>query len=212
MIEAILFDFDGVILDSMLVRDGGFRKIFEGFPKEKVEELIRYHQYNAGLSRYVKIRYFYEHLLGRAITEAEVNRYAEEFSRIMRAELVKTTYLIRETVDFIAAQDGCAKHVVSGSDEKELNLLCRELGIDRYFVTMRGSPVPKIDLVADILAKFGYDRGRCVLIGDSVNDYEAAVNNGIRFVGYNNPDLKTLGLYVDSFRHVSLETLAGGAK
>ena len=38
-IKTIIFDFDGVILDSSKVRDYGFRKIFEKYPKEK--ELIK---------------------------------------------------------------------------------------------------------------------------------------------------------------------------
>ena len=51
MIKNILWDFDGVILDSMQVRDYGFRKIFEEHSHEQVEKLIKYHRTNGGWSR-----------------------------------------------------------------------------------------------------------------------------------------------------------------
>ena len=78
--KTILWDFDGVILDSMSVRDWGFRNIFKDYAEEQVSELITYHRINGGLSRYVKIRYFYEVLLGKSITEDKVLEYAQAFS------------------------------------------------------------------------------------------------------------------------------------
>ena len=70
--KTILWDFYGVILESMKVRDWGFRKIFKNFDDKKVEELLAFHNLNGGLSRYLKIRYFYEHILRRDITKEEV--------------------------------------------------------------------------------------------------------------------------------------------
>ena len=69
MIKVILFDFDGVILDSMPIRDYGFRKIFEKYPDELVENFIKYHRKNGGLSRFHKIEYFYKTLLKKDISE-----------------------------------------------------------------------------------------------------------------------------------------------
>ena len=42
-IKTILWDFDGVILDSMAVRDWGFKEIFKDFSKEQVIKLLEYH-------------------------------------------------------------------------------------------------------------------------------------------------------------------------
>ena len=51
-IKIILFDFDGVILNSNKVRECGFRKIFEDFDENKVNKLIEFHRKNGGLSRF----------------------------------------------------------------------------------------------------------------------------------------------------------------
>ena len=100
-IKTIFWDFDGVILDSMAVRDWGFREIFKDFSADEVEDLIVYHRANGGLSRYVKIRYFYEKILNKKITEEEVLKYAESFSILMKQELLKNLDLkIKLTFQF----------------------------------------------------------------------------------------------------------------
>ncbi len=67
MIKNILWDFDGVIIDSLAVRDYGFREIFKEFDKVLVEKLIKYHSINGGLSRFHKIRYFFNEILKKIL-------------------------------------------------------------------------------------------------------------------------------------------------
>ena len=200
MIRQILFDFDGVIIDSMAVRDMGFRALVEEYDEKLIEEFIKYHRYNAGLSRFVKIRYFYEVMLGKQITDAEVNVMAERFSKIMKDRLVDKEVIISETVDFIKSIFGkIPMHIVSGSEEKELNYLCKALDIDAYFITIKGSPTPKKELVSAIMKKYEYDPKETLLIGDSINDYDAAKKSGLFFAGYNNKDLREVAdLYLDT--------------
>jgi len=200
MIKTIFWDFDGVILDSMPIRDYGFRKIFEEFDKELVDKLLEYHTLNGGLSRYVKIRYFYNILLGVEVNDEKVQELADKFSTIMKSELTNKKYLIKETVDFIEKNyQNYNFHIVSGSDEKELNYLCKELDLTQYFKTIEGSPTPKNDLVKKILEIYSYNPKEAILIGDSINDYEAANVNGIKFYGYNNEKLKKLDEYIKTF-------------
>jgi phosphoglycolate phosphatase-like HAD superfamily hydrolase len=202
MIKNILWDFDGVILDSMKVRDWGFREIFKSFDNVKVEALLKYHTLNGGLSRYVKIRYFYEEILEKEITENEVLKYANAFSVLMKKELINPNNLILDSLKFI--KDNFKKyhfHIVSGSDQEELRYLCKELNIDHYFLSIHGSPTPKKQLVQELLEKHNYPLEVTCLIGDSINDYEAANYNNIKFFGYKNTYLKGLSnhYYIESF-------------
>ena len=83
MIKVVLWDFDGVILDSMKIRDWGFTEIFKKFDRKLIDKLLIFHRKNAGLSRYVKIRYFFEELLNQPIDEELVMVYAKKFSILM---------------------------------------------------------------------------------------------------------------------------------
>jgi phosphoglycolate phosphatase-like HAD superfamily hydrolase len=192
-IKNIIFDFDGVILDSMPIRDFGFREIFKEFSEDLVGEFLEYHRYNGGISRYIKIRYFYEELLNQSITENEVINLAEKFSIIMKKELINKKYLINQSVNFIKNNHKNYKfHIASGSDQVELRYLCKELGLSKYFLSIHGSPTHKNDLVKDILKSHGYKTKETILIGDSINDYQAADINSIDFYGFNNIELKII--------------------
>lgn len=207
MKKNILWDFDGVILDSMKIRDWGFREIFKSFKDEHVYKLLDYHNLNGGLSRYVKIRYFYEEILGKKITEEEVLKYAENFSLLMKKELVNPNNLILDSVNFI--KDNYKNynfHIVSGSDQNELRFLCDELNLDSCFISINGSPTPKKQLVATLLKDYNYNLEDCCLIGDSINDFEAADYNFIDFYGYNNPKLFGISaIYINSFKDFCLK-------
>lgn len=202
--KTLLWDFDGVILDSVPIRDKGYRYVLEdikNYPDDKVDRLIEFQQKNGGLSRYVKFRYFYEEILGESITENEVRKFAGLFSEYMLENLMDPDLLIDETLNFIRSNyQKFNMHIVSGSDQDELRHICSELEIDSFFKSIHGSPTPKIELVESIIKENHYDTDDMVLIGDSINDYDAARINGITFFGYNNPEIRKKGSgYITSF-------------
>lgn len=203
-IKNILWDFDGVILDSMPIRDYGFRKIFEHYPKKLVEEFIKYHRLNGGLSRFHKIKYFYNVLLKKEINEEEIQEYANKFTTVMKEQLPNKKYLIKGSIEFIKTNHKkYTFHIVSGSEHHELNYLCEKLELSKYFLSINGSPTHKNDLVKNLLEKEQYKKEETILIGDSINDFEAAKVNGIEFYGYNNEKLKEFK-YIETFTGFSL--------
>jgi phosphoglycolate phosphatase-like HAD superfamily hydrolase len=198
-LTTLLWDFDGVILDSMPVREIGFVEIFKEFPKSQVDDLLHFHNVNGGWSRYVKIEHFFKNIAEVDYTKQDILDYAENFSKIMKKELTHPKRLIADSVDYIKHYHNVQNfHVVSGSDGTELNFLCKELGIAQYFLSIHGSPTPKIELVKNLMEKHSYDIKSTGLIGDSHNDHEAASENDILFYGYNNEKLKPFGKYVEN--------------
>ncbi len=190
-IGTIFWDFDGVIMDSMPVRDRGFEIVLSDHPKEEIEQLLKYHQKNGGLSRYVKFRYFFEEIKKRTVTEEEINFFSKKFSQVMLDNLLDPKLLIYESLFFIRSNyERFNMHIVSGSDQTELQHICKELNIHQYFDSISGSPTPKKLLVKNLLLENNYSPTETILIGDSINDYEAAVENHVEFWGFNNPSLK----------------------
>jgi len=199
--KTILWDFDGVIMDSMPVRDKGFEVVLQKYPQEQVSLLMEYHRNNGGLSRYNKFRYFFEQIRKEDVTDDKIKTLAEEFSTVMLQNLLDSKLLIEESLNFI--KENYLKynmHVVSGSDGNELRYICQCLNLSKYFRSINGSPTPKNELVKILLAEYQYKIEDTCLIGDSFNDLEAAEINNIDFVGYNNEKLvdKTEN-YIDSF-------------
>ncbi|GGE32469.1 HAD family hydrolase [Psychroflexus planctonicus] len=190
MITTIFWDFDGVLMNSNAVRDKGFEMVLANYPKDQVKQLMNFHQANGGLSRYVKFRYFFEEVRCEKITDEQVQVWADQFSEIMLANLINKDLLIKETLDFVKENyQKYNMHIVSGSDGNELRQISKGVGIDQCFKSIEGSPTPKKQLVANVLNKNNYTPKECVLIGDSINDFEAAHKNKIQFLAYNNKEL-----------------------
>jgi phosphoglycolate phosphatase-like HAD superfamily hydrolase len=188
--KTIFWDFDGVIMDSMPVRDKGFEIVLNNYPKEQVDFLMEYHRKNGGLSRYNKFRYFFEVIRKESITDSEIQILAEEFSVVMLQNLLDSSLLIEDSINFI--KNNYLKynmHIVSGSDGNELRYICETLGLSKYFISIHGSPTPKKQLVEDLLESCKYKKDETCLIGDSMNDLEASKLNNISFFGYNNEEL-----------------------
>lgn len=188
--KVILWDFDGVLMNSNAVRDIGFEKVLADYPAEQVTALMKYHKANGGLSRYVKFRYFFEVVRNESVSDEQIQELAKKFSSIMQEILFDKLLLINDSIEFVQQNFSKYKmHIVSGSDGVELRSLCKYLEIDKYFITIEGSPTIKNELVKQLLFKYKYNCEACVLVGDSVNDMEAARVNNISFAAYNNSAL-----------------------
>jgi len=205
MIKTILWDFDGVILDSMKIKGDGFIELFHEYTEDDLLKLEKYHYNNGGVSRFEKIRYFYRDIIKKNITEEEVETLANKFAKIIETKLSDKDNLIEDSVDFIKANyKKYHFHIVSGAEHKELNTLCKNFDLTKSFISIDGSPTKKDILVQNILKKYNYSKDECILIGDAVTDRNAAMKNNIAFYGYNNIDLKQFGNYIESFEEFTL--------
>ena len=196
----IIWDFDGVIIDSSEIRVFAFRQMLNDYPPNMVDKLIDFHKKNDGLSRYVKIDYFFSNIINQSIDNQKRTSLLKEFGMICSKKLNNKKLLIDDTLKFIVNNHSQKNfHVASGSDNYELNTLCLSLDLATFFNSINGSPEPKKDIVGRIILENSYTPLETCLIGDSVNDYDAAIYNKIQFFGYNNIKLKkeNKGVYLD---------------
>jgi len=200
-IKNIFWDFDGVLLDSNAIRDYGFCEVLKEFPKQQVDKLLAFHRENGGWSRYIKFRFFFEEIRNEKISDSEVQSWADKFSNAVLFRLKNHNLLINDSLNFVKSNfEKYNMHIVSGSDGIELNYLCEYFKIDKFFKTIQGSPTPKKELVKIVMEGHKYDATKTVLVGDSKNDWEAAIENKIEFIGYNNIEFQKLQMnYISSF-------------
>ena len=63
MIKTIIFDFDGVILDSNHVKEEAFAEIYNEYGNAIRNKVVKYHRNNLGISRYNKFKFIHENYL-----------------------------------------------------------------------------------------------------------------------------------------------------
>jgi len=204
MVENILWDFDGVILNSMKIKGDGFVELFKEYDKEYTNKLEEYHYANGGVSRFEKIKYFFNEILQKNITEDDIRNLANKFAKILEKKLFDKSNLINDSLDFIKSNFTKYNfHIVSGAEHNELNSLCKYFDLEKYFISLNGSPTQKEVLVKNVIEKYNYKNSETILIGDAITDYNAAIKNGIVFFGFNNKELKKYANYIDTFTEVN---------
>ncbi len=205
MIKTIFWDFDGVIIDSMKIKGDGFIELFENYNLEQVRLLEKYHYANGGISRFDKIKYFYNQILKKDVSEEKIINLSNKFASIIKEKIFNKDILIKESLIFIEKNFiDYNFHIVSGADHNELNSLCKYFKIEQYFKSINGSPTKKHVLLKNVINEFEYISEEIVFIGDAMTDYYAAKKNKIKFYGYNNEELKKFGNYIEKFESIKL--------
>ncbi len=182
-IRAVIFDFDGVILDSVECKTRAFARLFEEWGTEAVRHMVDYHLAHGGISRFEKIRYFYAHVLQQPLPDEEFTRLTEAFRTFAFDEVVAAQW-IPGALEFLKAQHGnYLFFVASGTPDDELREIVRLRGLERYFTETHGSPEVKENIIRSILARHQFAPSDVVFVGDAMTDYRAAQATGLRFIG-----------------------------
>lgn len=179
--DFVVFDCDGVILDSNPIKTKAFRHAIDEYPEELVERLVAYHLEHGGVSRYDKFTYFFETLVGEP-SERGMQQALSRFEQYCKTELL-TAEFIPGSVGYIRrlSRNNVPLFVVSGSDQQELREVLAARNLAECFREIRGSPTSKGQNLENILEAYDLE-GKGVYFGDAKLDCEIARNAGMEFV------------------------------
>jgi HAD superfamily hydrolase (TIGR01509 family) len=188
--EAVLFDCDGVLVDSELITNGVLRDMLEELGwKLSAEECMR-----TFVGKAVKDeRALIEARTGQPLTEDWMVRFRERRNE----GLVKRVKPIRGAVDAVAlihkhfqGRIACA----SGADRFKVELQLEKCGLMPWFKGRifsghelpRSKPAPDVYLAA--AAALGVDPRRCAVVEDTVTGVTAGMAAGATVFGYSPPE------------------------
>lgn len=179
--EAIFFDVDGVLIDSLAIKGEAFAHAFRDVP-DRHDEIVEFHLAHGGVTRSEKLALMYQLVYGRAPTPDELEVRLRVFADRV-ADAVISAPEVRGAGQALAEWAGRAPlHAVSATPSEELVSILNKRGISQFFTSIRGWPPKKVDVLRGLLYDHGYEPDRCVLVGDSREDLNAAQPNQVRFV------------------------------
>lgn len=181
--DAIFFDFDGVLAESADIKTEAFRTMYAPYGAAVVAAVLEHHQTHAGVSRRKKIRYCHKYLLGRRLSEDDLEQLAQHFSRLVEDAVVEALWVpgARDALDRLHGR--LPMFIISGTPKEELRRITARRRMDGYFVEVHGSPPSKVPIVRDLLERYRLAGERVLFVGDSTTDHEAASATGLAFLG-----------------------------
>ncbi len=180
--KAIVFDLNGVIIDSNTFNAGLFRKIFSAYSPEAGELAAEHYLHNGGIPRRKRMEMYLRDFAGVNPDDAEVQKVLAKFSELLNAGL-QNIPLKACVEEFLRENYGKYKFFVSsGAMVQDAEKILKAKGILEFFEKVYGSPEPKYLHLKDIMRRYGYSSGQMVFFGDSVHDKAAADKAGVRFV------------------------------
>jgi len=185
--EVIIYDFDGVICDSVNVKTEAFVELYKSYGPEIQAQVKEYHLLNGGISRFEKFRYFQSVLLKKKVSENEIIELSDQFTALVKEKVIASDY-IKGAYEFIKKNAFKKQFICTGTPETEILEISDRKGISSFFQQLYGSPKTKTEIINIILKHTKVNRDTCIFFGDAMTDYIAAQICEIPFIGIENPE------------------------
>lgn len=187
--RAVVFDFDGVIVQSNALKRKAFFDIFPAGAAAAVESVLAAHREK---SRFAIIALALaawrpgEHAPDDLGSPA-VAALAEDYNRIVEQGAIACP-LVLGAGETLARLDGrLPLYLNSATPQPSLRRIVAARGLNAHFRDVLGAPASKEDNLAAILADLGLKDGAgIVVVGDGRADLRAAQGFGCRFIGIDN--------------------------
>lgn len=206
-LAAVVFDCDGVLIESNTAKTQAFGGTVEEFGQDAMDKLMAYHREHGGVSRFKKFEWFYREVLETPLSEERMDTLCQRFASLCMDAVLDAPMVdgAMQSLDLLK-EKAVPIFVASGTPEKELRDVLDRRGLSPYFKDICGTPPEKEHLLEGIISANRFDASSVVMVGDAVTDLNAAAYNhtlfygrGSRFADDNVPwgeDLKGLAAYL----------------
>jgi phosphoglycolate phosphatase len=177
-----IFDFDGVIKDSVKIKGIAFRELYLDESEEIADLIYKDHLQNGGMPRAQKFSRWEKRFFGRSLSNERSDLLHSRFKEIVVNRVIKSDY-IPGFKEYFKSLESSLCYVCTASPEEEAKFIIKNLGIN--FAEIMGSPKSKTEIIMSIMKKTSTKPSDIVYFGDSDKDLLACVECRVPFVPIN---------------------------
>lgn len=182
--STFVFDFDGVLADSVNVKTSAFFELYKGYGEQVANQVVDHHKVNGGMSRFDKFIYYHKTFLNTELDNNDVQELSKKFSSLVVDKVIGSPE-ISGADKFL--QRYCLNNksafVNSATPQKEIQEIVIQRRMDKYFTCVYGSPNSKLDNLKSIMSRYNTTPDQTVFFGDALADFKAADKLGCEFIG-----------------------------
>jgi len=187
-IKAVVFDLNGVIIDSNKFNAELFKEVFSKYGENVANAVANHYLHNGGIPRKLRMEMYLRDFANIEPTYDRVIQLLDKFSRLLK-ERLSSVPLVKGVKDFLEKnRDKYLFFISSGALPGDIKRILTQKDIIHYFTGVYGSPFPKNEHLKDIMSEYNLSNNEVVFIGDSIHDYDAAKQTGVCFVGMVTPE------------------------
>jgi phosphoglycolate phosphatase-like HAD superfamily hydrolase len=179
--SVIFWDFDGVIKESVAVKANAFFELFKPFGDEVVRRILEHHFGNGGMSRYHKVPIYLE-WANQSLTSENIALYCEQFSCLVVDQVIQSPWVLGVENYLRGKPLNQTFILITATPQREIEYILKALDLEKVFFKVYGSPIKKSDAIFESISEIRIEPSKCLVIGDSIEDYEAAAVNGVTFL------------------------------
>ena len=188
-----IFDFDGVLAESVHIKTEAFYKLYEPFGREIAEKVVLHHKANGGMSRFEKFPYYHKVFLDIDLNNNDIESLSMGFSNLVVRGVIESNE-VPGALWFLEKYSNIKKWIVSATPTDEICEIVNKRNMTEHFIKVYGSPENKTPIVEKIICENNLIKNETVFLGDALSDYTAAKENNIDFVLRSTPENKSLFL------------------
>lgn len=181
-LKTIMLDFDGVVVESIGIKDRAFKELFSVYP-EFLDEILEYHLSHNAVVRFEKFKHIFENILKKKYTGAIKDEFCTRYSQFVVKNVIACPAVAGAEEFLRYFYEKIPMYIISVNPKEELSQIIKARGWEFYFKDIYPFLWRKADAIKDILKKEELDNQQVVYIGDSPEDYLSAKEAGVPFIG-----------------------------
>lgn len=214
MLKAVLFDMDGVIVDTEPLHYKAYHLMFDEFSLDISDEL--YESFTGQSTKNICTRIVNHFNLAENPLKLELSKrqhFNHLFDHDPSLQLLDGVFEIIEDYH----RNKVTLVLASSASRSTIDRVFNRFDLDRFFVAKHSgaelkSSKPHPEIFINAAASSGYNANQCMVIEDSTNGIKAAKAAGIFCVGYNshhskNQDYSMADLVVNNFQELKFNAV-----